>query len=428
MQKNNTQQESIYQILNKYPQKYDKETGRPIGGRAKVKPTLDNLRCILHNDDNFRDSIVYNEMTDQVLVSNRPLEAHIITDLKFYMRDVYNMRTSKSDNLVSTDVLREAIVWYSYQNIINPLVSYLDSLPVYNYNESLLDTFFEKYMGAQVEEEYIGLLRQISYKWFISCVARAYEAGAKVDTVLILQGRQGEGKGQALEALAGEDYFADSDIPLSHKDGKELIHQTGAWIWELAEMASLRRQDSETIKQYITSRFDRYRPSYGKDPIRRGRRVVFTATTNKDTFLTDATGNRRFWIVTVKNIDVAAIRRDRDLLWSEAVTRYKRRDTSGETWYLDRTYEDLNKKYQETYTVEDAWSETCRLMLTDHGVTIDEILESLEIPVKDRRMSHTMKISDILTNLGAKKQRHRRGGRRVTVYYKGEENGGIEQI
>lgn len=421
MNNTNTQTEAIYQILNKYPVKYDKETGKPIGGRAKVKPTLDNLRSILHNDDQFREKIVYNEMTDQVLVSDRPLEAHIITELKFYMRDVYNMRTSKSDNLVSTDILREAIVWFAYNNRINPLVSYLDSLPVYTAKDSILETFFEKYMGVKVEDNYIPLIRAISYKWFLSCVARAYEEGAKVDTVLILQGRQGEGKGQALETLAGEEFFADSDIPLSHKDGKELIHQTGAWIWELAEMASLRRQDSETIKQYITSRFDRYRPSYGKDPIRRGRRVVFTATTNKDTFLTDATGNRRFWILTVKDINLDAIKRDRDLIWSEAVTRYKRRNLTRETWYLDRDLEDLNKEYQESYVVADPWIETCRSMLTSNGVTLDDILTELEIPVKDRRMSHTMKITDILTQLGAIKSRQRRGSRRVTIYSKKED-------
>lgn len=421
MNNTNTQTEAIYQILNKYPVKYDKETGKPIGGRAKVKPTLDNLRSILHNDDQFRDKIVYNEMTDQVLIADRPLEAHIITELKFYMRDVYNMRTAKSDNLVTTDILREAIVWFAYNNRINPLVSYLDSLPVYTAKDSILETFFEKYMGVVVDNEYLPLIRAMSYKWFLSCVARAYEEGAKVDTVLILQGKQGEGKGQALETLAGEEFFADSDIPLSHKDGKELIHQTGAWIWELAEMASLRRQDSETIKQYITSRFDRYRPSYGKDPIRRGRRVVFTATTNKDTFLTDATGNRRFWIMTVNNINLAAIRRDRDLIWAEAVTRYKRRNLTKETWYLDRDLEDLNSSYQESYIVADPWVDTCRSMLTSNGVTLDDILTELEIPVKDRRMSHTMKITDILTQLGAVKSRQRReGGRRVTIYSKPE--------
>lgn len=409
---------AIYDILNKYPQKYDKETGRPIGGRAKVKPTLDNLRSILHNDDNFSDKVQYNELTDQVLIDGKPLEAHMITDLKFYMRDVYNMRTMKSDNLVTTDTLREALVWYAYNNVYNPLTDYLDNLPVYHYEESIIDTFMETHMGAVVDDDFRPLIRQISAKWFISCVARAYEAGAKVDTVLILQGKQGEGKGQALEMLAGEQYFSDSDIPLAQKDGKELIHQTGAWIWELAEMASLRRQDSETIKQYITSRFDRYRPSYGKDPVRRGRRVVFTATTNKDTFLTDATGNRRFWIITVSNIDLAAIRRDRDLLWAEAVTRYKQRHETGETWYLDRQYEDLNKVYQEAYIVADPWVETCRQMLTDNGVTLDNILDELEIPVKDRRMSHTMKITDILTQLGAYKKRLKRGNKRVTVYFR----------
>ena len=409
----NSQQTFIYRTLNKYPQKYDKETGKPIGGRAKVKPTLDNLRLIFINDDNFSKNIVYNELIDQVLIKGSPLQPHTITEIKFYLRDVYNMRKIKDDTLVSTNVLREAIVWYAYSNIINPLTEYLEELPVWDGKESLCETFFERHLGAEIDDEYLPLLREMSRCWFISCVARAFVGGAKVDTVLVLQGRQGEGKGTALEILAGEQFFSDSDLPLSNKDGKELIHQTGVWLWELSEMASLKRQDVDVIKQYITSRFDTYRPSYSKDPVKRGRRVVFCATTNRDTFLTDATGNRRFWIVTTKRIDLAAIKADRDRLWGEAVTRYKR----GEIWHLTRDFEDINRVYQESYVVPDPWHETCRSMLTANGVTVDDILTELEIPIKDRRMSHTMKITDILKSLGAIKKRQKRGNKRVTVYY-----------
>ena len=56
------------------------------------------------------------------------------------------------------------------------------------------------------------------------------------------------------------------------------------------------------------------RPAYKRTSIVYKRRCVFVATTNRDDWAVDETGNRRYLPIKTQNIDVAGLKRDGRLI------------------------------------------------------------------------------------------------------------------
>jgi hypothetical protein len=103
-------------------------------------------------------------------------------------------------------------------------------------------------------------------------------------------------------------------------DAKVIIEKTaGAWLVEMPELDGLGRRDTNRVKSFITSTHDRARLAYGRFAVTKGRQFVLFGTTNESRYLSDLTGNRRFWIVRVTKADPAGIAAIRDQLWAEAV-------------------------------------------------------------------------------------------------------------
>jgi putative DNA primase/helicase len=68
---------------------------------------------------------------------------------------------------------------------------------------------------------------------------------------------------------------------------------------------TFRKSDMARLKQFVTSDVDEVRPPYAETSSKMQRRTVFAASVNDDTFLKDPTGNSRFWVLPVVDINYA---------------------------------------------------------------------------------------------------------------------------
>jgi predicted P-loop ATPase len=222
---------------------------------------------------------------------------------------------------VSSKVAAEAVQTVAKENRFHPIKRYLESL---SWDQSpRLDTWLAEYLGA----ENSALHSAIGAKWMISGCARIYQPGCQADHTLLLEGPQGARKSTTLRTLAGDEYFADHLSDLGSKDSR--IELLGRWIIEMSEFTS-RRSELER-KSFLTSRADSFRAPYERRARLVPRTCIFAATSNDPVPLTDESGGRRYWCVTVGKIDIEKLRADRDQLWAEAHTRY----LAGESWYPD---------------------------------------------------------------------------------------------
>jgi len=227
----------------------------------------------------------------------------------------------------------------------DPFMDYLESIKwdgTYR-----LDSMLIHLLDAE-DNEYV---RTVTSNIVIAAVARTYEPGCKVDNMLVMVSDQGIKKSTLFNALVPEDrYFADYLPNINHPDARAQLH--GLVFLEIAELEALNNADTAAIKSFLTSRIDRFRPPYGRAPQDFARTCVFIGSTNKDEFLKDVTGARRFWPVRVKKkADIKWIVENRDQIWAEAVERYK----SGEQWWLDDTIGDMQEEIAEQFREEAVW-------------------------------------------------------------------------
>ena len=273
-------------------------------------------------------------------------------DIVRYIREVLVDHTGVD---WSKDSVYEAIYTIALRNKQHPVKRYLTNL-MWD-KKPRLDTLLINYAGAK-DDEYT---RQIAAKVMIAAVKRIKQPGCKFDNVLVLEGKQGYGKSSFVkELLPHEDWF--SDAPLNSLENKDtILSLQGRWLLELGEMSVLSKADNEALKSFISRTADIIRRPYERRAEKIPRQFILIGTTNQSTYLKDPTGNRRFWPIAVKEIDLEALKKDRDQLWAEAVVR----EGSGESLTLPPELWQLANQVQLSRLEEDPWCDAIQEQL-DH--------------------------------------------------------------
>lgn len=395
---------------------------------GEVEYTVIRSRCyssaVTVIEQNRRDvldgrRLAWNEMTGVVTLNNVPQDDTDVLRIRCLIeRRLPGGRPDKNGDAkplqFSKQDLEDAILHVAKTRPYHPVRDYLRSL---------------KWDRRSRTDDLLGWLRiaksalsrTLIRKWLISAVARAMDPGCKADTMLVLVGGQGWKKSTFFEAMATREFFCDTEVDIRNKDAYGRIRRT--WIYEWPELASLfRPKDIDAVKSFLASRVDTYRPHFGRHDIVSPRNCVVVGTTNRPEFLTDETGNRRFWPLTVQSrADADAIIRARDQLWAEAVVAY---EAGGDhAWWLTTAEEALLTEAQKEFVVEDAWDglvagfiadRAKKAVLSDEAKAPFQTADALRYVKKDHdkwTSGDESRIGRILSRLGFVKGRDGTGKR-----------------
>jgi hypothetical protein len=307
------------------------------------------------------------------------------------------------------DLIERALAVVADEHAYHPVRDYLSSLAWDCVPR--IDRVAKEILGAEDTK----LNRTLIRKTLISAVARAFDPGCKVDTMLVLQGKQGAKKSSFFRAIA-HPWFIDTPIDISADATRAYQVMRRAWIFEWAELETLlKARDLSTVKAFLSSPEDTYIAKYGRHPIVVKRSGIVAGSINPMHFLEDDTGSRRIWPMRVAaRIRLDLARSWRDALWAEAVTLYREWVSRGRNddecpWWLTNEEDAELRVIHDEHRVGDVWEDAIIPWAdsqTDPFTTGRVLDKALDKPSGQWNRGDEMRVSKILKMAGYEKRSH----------------------
>lgn len=358
-----------------------------------------------------RGELAWNEMTCRVQFNGRDLTSVDTTTIRLGLEESTRATDGKPLKFTGRDI-EDVLELLAHRKRVHPVRDWLRGLRwdgVPRLGEELPAAL--GYAPGTLEATLLQ-------RWMVSAVARPMRPGTKVDTVLILVGKQGQRKSTFFEGLAGE-WFTDSAVHPGDKDGLMILREK--WIVEWGELESLKRSRSiELVKSFLSRRVDDFRAPYGDRIISAPRHAVIVGTSNPKDILGDATGNRRFWPIEVRveRINLAWLKSVREQLWAEAVHVYDGamgcpscaevaplERCPAHRWWLSAEEEVALEEAQRDFEDVDVWEHAVADWLADQPlldeVTADQVqVQALDLKLDELNSSTNRRVVAILRKLG----------------------------
>ena len=347
------------------------------------------------------DRLRYNRFSQQIEMDGQVLEGAE----RFYLK------LAEEGHKVGKELAIDCLVQVAHENPYDPVALYLD------------------HVAATVEPAYIGGLATAYlrpedattgngptiYDHMLRCtligaVKRVFEPGCKHDTACVLMGDQGARKSSFWSALGGA-FFSDALGDISSKDDLMVLHRS--WIMEWAELDHIMgRKHAGQVKAFLSQSTDLFRVPYGKATEAFPRRGIIVGSTNRSTgFLSDDTGNRRFWVIPTTRtesspIDTPQLMVERDAIWSAAVHAYRAKEPN----YLPTELATKVTEENESYLIDSPWLPSVQDWLTKltlgDTITTEKILsQAVQKPIERQTRADQMAVADILRSLGYRRER-----------------------
>jgi putative DNA primase/helicase len=371
--------------------------------QGKVLVGHENAYQYFSTAHQWKNVLGFNEFTGGIELLKKP-PAPITLKPGEEIEDVFDTEATRwlerhSGLVFKPDIVHRTVDALARSNSFHPVKEYLASLPCWD-GTRRISTWLADYCGADPGSDERPAPLWFGRMFLISAIARIMRPGCQVDHMLVWEGSTGIGKSSAAKALVPDErWFTDQLSDLGSPNASMEVR--GVWIIELAELDAWTRADEKTAKRFISRREERFRQPYGKRLTRFGRQCVFIGTTEKEDWSHSET-LRRQWPVKCTAVDVEGIKRDRDLLWAEAMWAFKQ----GERWHPDaeqsvEAVREQRKRFADDVWTEDVLREAAKLfeereMMDEGYVSIPDVLAKIGVPRERMGMRESVRVGSIL--------------------------------
>lgn len=271
----------------------------------------ENVKAIL---DHFNIVPVYNVISKEITMEGMEVEGY-----ENQVIDAHSM-CSKVGFTIALKQLGAFINRCSAGAKYNPVAEYLEECEFLYDGET--DYISQLCDVVTIKKEFDNDFKNtLIKKWLFNTAHIAFNEGESfTEGCLVFQGAQGCGKTTFIKELIPNE-FLKTGLDINPDDKDSVRKATKYWVAELGELDSTMKSDQAKLKAFLTEPVDEYRLPYATNSQRYPRTTSFYGTVNKQDFLKDETGSRRYWVIPVDSIDIDAMKNiDMRQLWGQVMT------------------------------------------------------------------------------------------------------------